>query len=54
MGIQEADHEIRPGDEVIVVNSDDEVVAVGRSEMSGREMCEFERGRAVSLRHKAR
>jgi archaeosine synthase len=52
VGIQEADDAIRPGDEVIVVNNNDEVIAVGRSEMSGREMCELNRGRAVSLRLK--
>ncbi|MHA1135253.1 MAG: DUF5591 domain-containing protein [Candidatus Thorarchaeota archaeon] len=52
IGINEADPEIRPGDEVIVINNDDEVIAVGKSEMSGREMCELSRGRAVSIRHK--
>ncbi|MFW9844784.1 MAG: DUF5591 domain-containing protein [Candidatus Thorarchaeota archaeon] len=52
VGINEADSEIRPGDEVIVINKDNEVIAVGKSEMSGREMCELSRGRAVSLRHK--
>jgi archaeosine synthase len=52
VGITEADPEIRPGDEVIVINNDDNVIAVGKSEMSGREMCELNRGRAVSIRHK--
>ncbi|MFW9769145.1 MAG: PUA domain-containing protein, partial [Candidatus Thorarchaeota archaeon] len=52
VGIQEADVAIRPGDEVIVVNNNGEVIGVGRSEMSGREMCELNRGRAVTLRHK--
>ncbi|MGY5863828.1 MAG: DUF5591 domain-containing protein [Candidatus Thorarchaeota archaeon] len=52
VGIQEADSAIRPGDEVIVINNSDEVIGVGRSEMSGREMCELNRGRAVTLRHK--
>ncbi|MFW9963662.1 MAG: DUF5591 domain-containing protein [Candidatus Sifarchaeia archaeon] len=52
VGVQEADYVIRPGDEVIVINESDEVIAVGRSEMSGREMCELTRGRAVSVRHK--
>ncbi|NWF95092.1 MAG: DUF5591 domain-containing protein [Candidatus Thorarchaeota archaeon] len=52
VGVKDADPEIRPGDEVIVVNRDGEVVGVGKSEMSGREMCEFDNGRAVSLRHK--
>ena len=52
VGVNHADPDIRPGDEVIVVNESDEVVAVGKSEMSGREMCELSRGRAVSVRHK--
>ena len=52
VGVSEADHSIRPGDEVIVLNNQDEVIGVGRSEMSGREMCELNRGRAVTVRHK--
>ncbi|MFW9982709.1 MAG: DUF5591 domain-containing protein, partial [Candidatus Thorarchaeota archaeon] len=52
VGVQEADWAIRPGDEVIVINNNNDVIGVGRSEMSGREMCELNRGRAVSLRHK--
>ena len=52
VGVQEADYAIRPGDEVIVINKSGEVIAVGRSDMSGREMCELKRGRAVSVRHK--
>ncbi len=52
VGVTDADPMIRPGDEVIVVNRADEVVAVGRSEMSGSEMCQLRHGRAVSLRHK--
>ena len=51
-GVSEADYSIRPGDEVIVLNNQDDVIGVGRSEMSGREMCELKRGRAVSVRHK--
>ena len=52
VGVQEADPGIRPGDEVIILDSKGDVVAVGRSEMSGLEMCELAKGRAVSLRHK--
>jgi predicted RNA-binding protein (TIGR00451 family) len=47
-----ADPKIRPGDEVVVIGAKDEVLGVGRSEMSGNEMCEFEKGCAVSVRHK--
>ncbi len=52
VGVREADVAIRPGDEVIILNDQGEVTAAGRSEMSGREMCELDRGRAVSVRHK--
>jgi archaeosine synthase len=52
IGIKTADEEIRPGDEVFVLDPDGSVIGVGRSEMSGREMCELNRGRAVTLRHK--
>jgi predicted RNA-binding protein (TIGR00451 family) len=52
VGVKEADTDIRPGDEVIIIDQGEKVVAVGRSEMSGSEMCEFEKGRAVTVRHK--
>lgn len=52
VGVREADPGIRPGDEVIVLDSGGQVAAVGRSEMSGLEMCELDKGRAVTLRHK--
>ncbi len=54
VGVESADCRIRPGDEVIIKNSNDEVVGTGRSEMSGREMCDFDNGIAVKVRHKAR
>ena len=53
IGVTEADPEIRPGDEVLIIDESDTLLAVGRSEMSGREMCEHSRGRAVTIRHKA-
>ena len=52
VAIKDADPYVRPGDEVIVKNQDGAVVAVGRSEMSGREMSDFQKGRAVTVRHK--
>ncbi|MBD3406211.1 MAG: hypothetical protein GF411_08885 [Candidatus Lokiarchaeota archaeon] len=54
VGVKNADYSIRPGDEVIVLNEDNNVVAVGRSEMSGREMCELDYGEAISFRHKVK
>ncbi|MFW9849033.1 MAG: DUF5591 domain-containing protein [Candidatus Thorarchaeota archaeon] len=52
VGVSSADHEIRPGDEVIVKNTGDEIIGTGRSEMSGQEMCDFDNGIAVKIRHK--
>ena len=52
VGVEKADTNIRPGDKVIVLDPEGAVIGVGRSEMSGREMCELDRGRAVTLRHK--
>jgi 7-cyano-7-deazaguanine tRNA-ribosyltransferase len=47
----DADVEIRPEEEVIVVNSKDEVLAVGRALLTGEEMKDFKRGVAVQVRH---
>ena len=48
--VVEADEEIRPQEEVIVVNEKNEVVAVGRAILPGREMKAFKRGVAVRVR----
>ncbi len=53
VGVSSADYGIRPGDEVIVKNTTDEIIGTGRSEMSGQEMCDFDNGIAVKIRHKA-
>jgi len=45
-----ADEEILPGEEVIVLNGNDRVLAVGRAVLSGREMKAFQRGIAVKVR----
>ena len=45
-----ADPEIRPYDEVIVVNEDSEVLAVGRALLPGYIMTFFSRGEAVRVR----
>jgi len=45
-----ASEEIHPSEEVIVVNSESKVLAVGRAKLSGREMKFFERGVAVQVR----
>ena len=48
--VVDADEEIRPQEEVIVVNGKNEVVAVGRALLSGKEMKAFSRGVAVRVR----
>ena len=45
-----ADEEVRPGSEVIVTTQDDELLAVGKAVLSGREMLAFKRGVAVKVR----
>lgn len=48
-GVVEADEQIRPGDEVIVLG--EKAFGVGRARMSGWEMAASSRGVAVDLRH---
>jgi predicted RNA-binding protein (TIGR00451 family) len=47
----EADSEIRPNEEVIIVSQKGEVLAVGRAVLSGTEMLTFKKGIAVKVRH---
>jgi predicted RNA-binding protein (TIGR00451 family) len=46
----DADSSIRPQEEVIVVNRENMVLAVGRALLSGKEMKTFKRGVAVQVR----
>jgi predicted RNA-binding protein (TIGR00451 family) len=48
--VRDADDEIRPQEEVIVVNEEGEVLAVGKAILTGREMKVFKRGVAVKVR----
>jgi len=48
--VLKADGEIRPKDEVIVVNERGEVLAVGKAILSGEEMIAFKTGVAVKVR----
>ena len=45
-----ADPEIRPQEEVIVLNEDNKIVAVGKAVLTGKEMTVFKRGVAVKIR----
>lgn len=49
-----ASEEIRPREEVIVVNSKDKVLAIGKALLSGSEMKFFKRGVAVQVRRGSR
>ncbi len=48
--VDEADGAIRPGDEVLVIHEDGRLLAVGRAELSGAGMVDFETGMAVKVR----
>ena len=52
-GIQKADHNIIPNDEVVVVK-DDEVVGVGKAILTGREMEECNNGIGVKIKHRVK
>jgi len=51
--VMDADEEIRPREEAIVINKGNEVLAVGKAVLSGREMKAFKRGVAVRVRRGA-
>ena len=48
--VVEADDEVRAKDEVVVLDSNRKVLAVGRAMLSGEEMKAFKRGVAVKIR----
>ncbi len=48
--VVDVDPKIRANDEVLVVDEEDNLLATGRAVLSGKEMLEFNRGVAVSVR----
>ena len=48
--VASADSDIRPGEEVLITDSKDHVVAVGRAFLNGREMKWFKTGLAAKVR----
>jgi uncharacterized protein with predicted RNA binding PUA domain len=48
--VRDADPGIRPGDEVVVVDETDALLAVGRAELSADAMADFNTGMAVKVR----
>ncbi|MEM4264749.1 MAG: tRNA guanosine(15) transglycosylase TgtA [Thermoplasmata archaeon] len=51
--VLDADDEIRPGDSVLIVTKDDELVGHGRALMTRDEMIAFKRGMAVRTRRRS-
>jgi predicted RNA-binding protein (TIGR00451 family) len=51
--VSDADEEIRPMDEVIVISEEGEVLAVGKAVLTGEEMKAFKKGVAVKVRRGA-
>jgi predicted RNA-binding protein (TIGR00451 family) len=49
--VQEVDPELRPAEEVLVVDETDRLLAVGRSFFNAEEMLSFKIGVAVKVRH---
>lgn len=49
--IKEVDPDLRAGDEVLVVDDKDTLLAVGMAQLSPQEMLELSRGVAVKTRH---
>jgi 7-cyano-7-deazaguanine tRNA-ribosyltransferase len=48
--VVDADEDLRPGDEVLVVDEEDGLLAVGRAHLNRREMLSFEKGMAAKVR----
>ena len=51
--VRDCDEEIRPEEEVVVIDGRRRVLAVGRAVLTGREMKAFKRGVAVRVRYGA-
>jgi phosphoadenosine phosphosulfate reductase len=49
-GVKDADHSIKNGDEVVVLNEERKAICTGMARMSGNEMVTVERGMAVKAR----
>ncbi|MHA2374236.1 MAG: tRNA-guanine transglycosylase, partial [Candidatus Thorarchaeota archaeon] len=49
--VETADDALRAGEEVLVVNQQEELLGVGKALLSGKEMLVFTRGVAVNIRH---
>ncbi len=52
VAVSEADEQIRPQDEVFIVNKDNRILAVGKAVLSGKQMVMAKKGPAVRIRRK--
>jgi uncharacterized protein with predicted RNA binding PUA domain len=52
--IQRADANLGAGEEVLVVDESRNLLGTGRTLLNGREMVEFSRGVAITIRHSMR
>ncbi len=52
--VKDVDPHLRAGDEVLVTDEKDTLLAVGRAHLSPREMIDLSRGVAVKTRHSIR
>ena len=52
--VVDVDPEIRANDEVLVVDEDDNLLATGKAVLCAKEMLEFKKGVAVSVRQSIR
>jgi 7-cyano-7-deazaguanine tRNA-ribosyltransferase len=48
--VEDCDEEIRPLDEVLIVDKNDEFIAIGRALLNKEEMLAFDKGVAVKVR----
>lgn len=51
--VHEVDTTVRPGDEVCIISSEDDLLGVGRAELSAEAMLDFDTGVAVKTREGA-
>ncbi|MFX0132656.1 MAG: PUA domain-containing protein [Candidatus Hodarchaeota archaeon] len=49
--VVDADNEIRPYSEVLIVNESDDLLAIGKAILNREEMLAFQKGVAVKVRH---
>jgi uncharacterized protein with predicted RNA binding PUA domain len=52
--VTKVDSQLRAGDEVLIVNENDELLAVGQAHLSPQEMLDISRGVAVKTRHSSK